>query len=253
MTMLPGFAPTVWLGDGIDGMGALEPGSVDLVLSDLPSGETAAEFDRPVCLPAFWSACWRALKPSGQAVLMASSIRFASQLIGSQPRCFRYDLVWEKSLAVGFLNSHHRHLRAHEFLLVFFRYRGTYNAQMVEGFEPINSNARPGQQRATLKITENYNRRHDQSATRGTSRAGATDRFPRSVVHFGSVPTAKKRQHPQQKPDDLLRMLVRQYSCAGDLVVDPFAGSGSTGVAALAEGRRFRGWDSSPRFGVKKV
>ena len=42
----------VQLGDGIEGLGLLAPGSVDLVLSDLPSGETRAPFDKKPDLPA---------------------------------------------------------------------------------------------------------------------------------------------------------------------------------------------------------
>src|SRR5260221_13743999 len=101
----------VELGDGIHGLLSLESGSVDLVLTDLPWGETNAEFDRQTNLPSFWYAVWRALKPAGQAVVMASSLRFASELQRSS-KWFRYDLVWEKSLATGFMNAKSRPLRA---------------------------------------------------------------------------------------------------------------------------------------------
>lgn len=66
------------LGDGLKGLASLEPGSVGLVLSDLPSGETAAKFDRKIAppdLPVFWARVWKALKPSGCAVLFASSLK----------------------------------------------------------------------------------------------------------------------------------------------------------------------------------
>jgi DNA modification methylase len=53
--------PNVFLGDGLDGMLSLRPGSVDLVLTDLPSGETAAEFDNPVDLEKFFRASWHCL------------------------------------------------------------------------------------------------------------------------------------------------------------------------------------------------
>ena len=239
--------PSVRLGDGIDGLLSLAAGSAALILSDLPSGETAAEFDRRPDLVAFWRAAWRAVGPQGQIVLMASSIRFASALIASEPRRFRYDIVWEKSLAVGFFNARHRPLRAHEFVLVFFVKKGTYHPQMIRGAGPIHANSRERAERSTLVVTESYGKA---KSVRGVARAGATDRYPRSVVRFGSIPTStSERTHPQQKPVALLRMLVRQYSNPGDMVIDPFAGSGSTGEAALAEGRRFRGWDSSLRFG----
>lgn len=52
--------------------------------------------------------------------------------------------------------------------------------------------------------------------------------------------------YPTEKPVPLLEVLVLQSSCAGELVLDPFMGSGSTGEAALINGRRFHGIDSNP-------
>ena len=52
-----------------------------------------------------------------------------------------------------------------------------------------------------------------------------------------------KRIHPTQKPLDLFRELIRKHSSPGDLVIDPFLGSGTTAVAALQEDRRFAGCD----------
>jgi site-specific DNA-methyltransferase (adenine-specific) len=228
----------VRLGDGIQGLLSLPERSVSLVLSDLPSGETRADFDVPPDLDMLWPAIWRALKPNGAAVLMASSLDFACRLVASTPH-YRYDLIWEKSVATGFLNASHRPLRSHEFVLVCFQERGTYMPQMVRGKKPIPAYSQGAH-------GENYGR-----VRPSKSRAGATDRYPASVLHFASLgTTSKSRRHPQQKPDDLLRHLVRTYSLPGELVVDPYAGSGSTARAAEAEGRRFIAWDSSPRFGV---
>ena len=52
-----------------------------------------------------------------------------------------------------------------------------------------------------------------------------------------------KRIHPTQKPLDLFSELVRKHSNPGDLVIDPFLGSGTTAVAAFEEGRAFAGCD----------
>ena len=52
-----------------------------------------------------------------------------------------------------------------------------------------------------------------------------------------------KRIHPTQKPLDLFRELIRKHSSPGDLVIDPFLGSGTTAVAALQEDRLFAGCD----------
>lgn len=50
---------------------------------------------------------------------------------------------------------------------------------------------------------------------------------------------------PTEKPVALLEVLIKQSSQPGELVIDPFLGSGSTGVAALKLGRRFAGTDVS--------
>ncbi len=55
-------------------------------------------------------------------------------------------------------------------------------------------------------------------------------------------------RHPTVKPVDLMRWLIRLVTRAGDVVLDPFGGSGTTGVAALAEGRRVILVERDPRF-----
>lgn len=54
--------------------------------------------------------------------------------------------------------------------------------------------------------------------------------------------------HPCRKPVDILRRLVRTHSNPGALILDPFAGSGSTGEAAIAERRRFAGCEREPKY-----
>ena len=57
-----------------------------------------------------------------------------------------------------------------------------------------------------------------------------------------------KRIHPTQKSDALFAELIRQHSKPGDLVIDPFLGAGTTAVAALEEDRVFAGCDIDPRY-----
>lgn len=58
-----------------------------------------------------------------------------------------------------------------------------------------------------------------------------------SVLRF-SPPTGRKIRHPNEKPVPLLRELIESSSRSGDRVLDPYAGSGSTAVAAILSGRR---------------
>lgn len=56
------------------------------------------------------------------------------------------------------------------------------------------------------------------------------------------------RVHTTQKPDDLMLSLVSDFTDPDDLILDPFAGSGTTGVAALRLGRRFIGIERDPKY-----
>lgn len=69
-----------------------------------------------------------------------------------------------------------------------------------------------------------------------------TDAAPGIAFH------SKRRRHPNEKPESLLEKLVLLTSNEDDLVVDPFMGSGTTGVAALRLGRRFVGIEKDPKF-----
>lgn len=66
--------------------------------------------------------------------------------------------------------------------------------------------------------------------------------------HFtGSQPRGNARQHITQKPEEVMRQLVRIVP-EGGTVLDPFAGSGTTGAAALIEGRNFIGIEQSATY-----
>jgi hypothetical protein len=63
----------------------------------------------------------------------------------------------------------------------------------------------------------------------------------------GSQPTGKTRRHITQKPVEILRELVR-ICPPGGTILDPFAGAGSTGVAAVVEGRAFLGIEQTEHY-----
>lgn len=56
------------------------------------------------------------------------------------------------------------------------------------------------------------------------------------------------RYHTAQKPELLMDALVRDFTEVGDLVLDPFAGSGTTGVSAIRQGRRFIGYERDEAY-----
>jgi site-specific DNA-methyltransferase (adenine-specific) len=70
------------------------------------------------------------------------------------------------------------------------------------------------------------------------------------ISNLMSVPKVRPGDmvHPTQKPLGILRPLIVKSTSPGDLVLDPFCGSGSTGVACMEEGRRFIGIEQDPTY-----
>lgn len=205
----------------------LSANSVDLIVCDLPYGKVKAKWDNPVDLEALWVEYRRILKPRG-AVLLFATQPFTTTLVNSNPAWFRYDIAWLKNRSTGHLNANRAPLRGHESILVFYDKQPTYNPQKTTGHAPVNS-----------FYTRSSGSTFGDAET-DTTGGGSTERHPTSVVAFDVVSNCtEERIHSAQKPVDLLRYLIRTYSNPGDLVLDNCAGSGSTGVASLLEGREY--------------
>lgn len=86
-------------------------------------------------------------------------------------------------------------------------------------------------------------------ATRAEREAGC-EALPvvRTEIFSKGGPVARRNIHPTVKPIRLKRWLIRLTCPAGGVVLDPFAGSGSGGAAAMLEGRRFIGLERDPRY-----
>lgn len=67
-------------------------------------------------------------------------------------------------------------------------------------------------------------------------------------VNLWRIPRPPAGDHPTPKPVDLMARMIRNSTDAGDLVLDPFMGSGTTGVAAVKMGRRFVGIEVEPKY-----
>lgn len=66
-------------------------------------------------------------------------------------------------------------------------------------------------------------------------------------THLTNAPDRDGR-HPTEKPIDLMREILRDFTAEGDLVCDPYAGSGTTAIACILEGRRFIGIEQKPEY-----
>lgn len=151
-------------------------------------------------------------------------------------------MVWEKSIKTGFLNANERPLRAHENILVFWREHPPYTPQKTTGHPLVRVTP---SKRGENKNSKNYGT--EKGRLLKTKNYESTERHPTSILKIACVeqhdPT---RRHPTQKPEELVEFFVKSYTSHGDLVLDPTAGSGSTGCAAKSLGRRFIGFDIDP-------
>ena len=232
------------LGDCHEVLNDLPAGTVDCVLTDPPYGVTKLPWDRALDWSALWPELHRITAPTANLILFSQQ-PFTTDLIVSNRSAFRYELVWRKTRATGFLDARCRPLRAHENILLFCRkWRGAGN-QMLATFHPQMTTGKPYRK---LRVGD---RRGNRAVHYGSTTDPhqptinlSGDRFPHSSITFSNG--ISPYGHPTGKPLDLLRWLVRSYTDPGDVVLDCCMGSGSTGEAALLEGRRFIGIERDP-------
>jgi DNA modification methylase len=220
-------------GDCIDVMGRLPDCSVDMVLSDVPYGQTQNVWDKPIPFIPMWEQLFRVSKPNAAIVLMAAQ-PFTTKLGSSNLENLRYTYVWRKNRKTGNLNAKRRPMVGHEDICVFYREQPTFNIQLKDpGYKLRNGFPR--------SRTSNYGS-VDESSYRRPDNGGLVTSD--SVLDFD----CEIGFHPTQKPVALMAWLIRAYTNSGDTVLDFAAGSGTTAVAALREGRSYICIEQKPEY-----
>ena len=223
-------------GDCLERMQEIPDGSIDMVLTDPPYGTTACKWDTVIDLPQMWEQLKRITKPNG-AIVMTASQPFTSALVMSNPKMFKYDWIWRKNLPTGFGNARFMPMKNHESVLVFVRrQKPTFNKQPTQSL--ISDRAFGGTQKGqSISKPSVYRKFKKLNAPQKISKAVS----PRSVLEINCVPRATGSLHPTQKPVALMEYLIRTYTHEGETVLDPFMGSGTTGVACQNLNRSFIG------------
>lgn len=242
----------IWLGDSVAWLRSLDEESVDLIIADPPYNIRKAEWDTFESQEQYveWSLQWieqaaRLLKPHGTLYICGFSEILADiKLPASRFFAWCRWLVWHyKNKA----NLGADWGRSHESILHFRKNQNfTFNID----------NVRVAYGSHTLKYPE-----HPQAATSqyGKGNGSRKDRLwqphprgakPRDVIE---IPTTcngmqEKTPHPTQKPEELFRKLILASSNEGDLIIDPFLGSGTTAVAAQQLKRQWKGCDISSEY-----
>lgn len=223
-------------GDCRDVLRTLPVASVDLAVADPPYGETALEWDR--CVDGWLPAVMRVLKPRG-SLWCFGSLRFfmerAAEFAGWK---LAQDVVWEKHNGSGF--DADRFKRVHELAAHFYPADATWSS-IYRAPQRVPGEARPASHAVRARASVDHRRAIGAHGYEYTD-----ERLMRSVIRVRSC--HGRAVHPTQKPEGILEPLIR-YSCPpGGLVLDPFAGSGSTGLAAQRAGMRFLGVEIAPTF-----
>ena len=229
-------------GDCLEVLPTLPDLCADAIITDLPYGTTACSWDEVIPFAPMWAQVKRLLKPRGAFVTTASQ-PFTSKLVMSNAGWFKYEIVWRKGRATGFVHAKNKPLKAHENIAVFSSgttvhanqsdRRMTYNPQFEIGLP----------YKKTITKTNAGMMNHAPSKANidfvGTVNENAGYRYPVSVLDFSLHNVGLV--HPTQKPVALYEYLIRTYTNEGDTVLDFTCGSGTTGVAAMNTGRNFIG------------
>ena len=202
-------------------------GVVDLVCVDLPYGQTSCHWDSVIDLSKMWKELKRICKDNSVYVFFCTT-KFGYTIINSNPKWFRYDLVWEKSKSVGFLSAKKLPLRKHEMIYVFYKKSPTYNPQKTLG-APYKMKKKEKGDVGVYRNCKTYQR---------TAINNEGNRYPISIIKFDNP---KKSFHKTQKPTDILEWLIKTYSNENDIVLDFTMGSGSTIEACMNTNRRYIG------------
>lgn len=227
----------IYFEDGYDTLRDMPDGCVDLFLQDTPFEVTQNDWDIAPDFEKMWPE-WLRVGKENCAFLFFGTQPFVCDLINSNRKMFRYDLIWYKALGTGFLNANKMPMRNHEHILVFYRKLPTFNPQLGTGVRKygIRNNTRTNSNYGKFK--EDKAGRYDDGGVRK----------PISVLDFTNGDRTTENDHPTQKPLALIRYLVKTYSNEGELVFDGYMGSGTTAAACIEEKRNFIGSENKAKY-----
>jgi len=240
----------IWLGDSLEWLRRLEPESVDLIFADPPYNLGKADWDHFESHDKYiqWSLEWieqaaQVLKANGSLYVCGFSEILAD--IRRPASLFFYKgkwLIWYYKNKANLIDDWGR---SHESILHFRKNKDfTFNVDQVRvpyGKHTLKYPVHP-QASSSQYLNRQKNRKHWQPHPDG---AKPKDVFEIPVTNNGMK---EKTPHPTQKPEELLRHIILASSNEGDLVVDPFSGSGTTLVCAEQLNRRWSGCEIKEEY-----
>jgi DNA modification methylase len=226
----------LYKGDCLEVMKTIKDNSVDAIITDPPYGTTACKWDSVINFELMWEQLNRIIKPNGAIVLFGSE-PFSSALRMSNIKNYRYDLIWNKIRAAGFLNANRMPLKQHENISLFYGKLPTYNPikYLDKPYDKTKYNGKDMKENVLGSYTSKSNKNNG-------------ERFPKSILEFSQNWSRQQQIHPTQKPVLLLEYLIKTYTNENEIVLDFTMGSGSTGVACINTKRKFIGIEMDDEY-----
>ena len=242
-------------GDFYNCFNDLKQVSIDLILTDPPYNISGFDrlketmWDRELDLTKLEEIFASLLKPRGQVILFCDIHLFVRIYNAFQKHLeFRFRHIWEKGC--GMPINLYRPISETEMIAV-FKHKKDKVSELTFNPQSMGENGIPYIKRNRIKdIPTRKSRKADYSQNlNGT-------RFPRTILKAPSKPNMNKPErtnHPTQKPIHLLKKLILGYSNEGDMILDPFSGSGSTHLAAYETGRNAIGYEIKKSYHLEAI
>ena len=236
--------------------------SIDLIICDLPYGclekqgrseESRKQYNRgnglgankgcswdiKIDLEAFWEQVKRIRRNEHSPTIHFCTTKFGYELIKSNEKEFRYDLVWDKQRGVSFLSANKMPMRSHEMVYVFSKAGAFYQRKDIEGdFKKYITGA-------------GVSRQYGQAVRQPDKEGGDGKRCALSVIDNSTSHT--RGGHPTEKPVELYKFLIERYCPVGGTVLDPTFGSCNSGRATETLNRNYIGIEKDETFYKKAV
>ena len=231
-------------GDCLIEMQNIPDKSIDAIICDLPygvlnKGNINAKWDSVIPFIPLWEQYERIIKDNGAMILFGQGM-FSAELMLSNKKLWRYNLIWDKVAKSGFLNANRMPLRQHEDIVLFYKKLPTYNPQMVK-CKPHERNHSKGNMKQPQKNSCYGNFVE-------TPTIISDEKFPTSIISISKPHKNTDYYHPTQKSVECLEYLIKTYTNEGDTVLDNTMGSGTTGVAAVNLNRNFIGIEMDDKY-----
>lgn len=185
--------------DCLVGMQRIPDKSIDAIICDLPYGvlnrnNKHAQWDQVIPFAPLWEQYERIIKDHGAIVLFCQGL-FMVDLIASNRKLWKYNLVWDKQRKNGFLNANRMPMRQHEDIAVFYKKQCVYHPQMVEvGYRDMN-HSRGKTSACKNQCYGNYII---------DNQAATNLKFPSTIIKIPKEHKNGAFYHPTQKPLSLL-------------------------------------------------